>query len=74
MSDRLATSLAQPAVASDRLLIGGEVAALLRVSPRTLECWRRNGNGPQWIRSGRRALYPESGIRAYLADPARRSA
>jgi predicted DNA-binding transcriptional regulator AlpA len=58
----------------DPLLITEEVASRLRVSPRTLELWRRQHTGPRWLRSGRRVLYPESGIREYLSDRARQSA
>ena len=43
------------------------IAALLQRSHRTLETWRRNGNGPPFIRIGRRVVYRRSDIEAWLA-------
>jgi hypothetical protein len=33
-----------------------EAAALLRLSPRTLQAWRARGEGPPFIRLGRRRI------------------
>lgn len=35
------------------------------VSTRTLQRWRREGKGPQFLRLGRRVLYPFSEIDAF---------
>jgi hypothetical protein len=38
------------------LLTQDEVAAVLRRSPRTIERWRIDGNGPKFTRCGRRCV------------------
>ena len=42
-----------------------EAAAFLRRSPITLEIWRCRGNGPRYIKSGRRVLYLPSDLKAF---------
>ena len=46
-------------------LTSEELAARLRISPRTLERWRANGDGPAWVRLKRRVIYPFDGVLAY---------
>jgi excisionase family DNA binding protein len=41
----------------DHWLTLPEVAAVLRVSPRTLYAWREEGGGPPGFRVGRRLLF-----------------
>ena len=42
-----------------------ELAARWRMSPRTLERWRRQGHGPRWIRLKGRVLYRFQDVLAY---------
>lgn len=51
---------------TDRLLLREEVAELLRVPARTLYQWRAQGVGPHAVRVGRRLVYRESDVRAWL--------
>lgn len=37
-----------------------------RLSPRTMERWRRSGYGPRYVVIGRRVGYTEDAIRAWL--------
>lgn len=49
-----------------------EVAALLKVSERTMKRMRTNGTGPSWFRVGDKHIrYPAAGVRAYLIDKQR---
>lgn len=48
------------------LLPDEEVAALLHKSIKTLERWRTEGFGPCWIRVGRKPLYRQSDLIAWL--------
>ena len=52
----------------ERMLTTEEVAAIARTSPSTVRYWRHTGKGPQGVRRGRRVLYPESAVRAWLTD------
>jgi|LauGreDrversion4_2_1035121.scaffolds.fasta_scaffold165115_2 excisionase family DNA binding protein len=56
-----------------KFLTVNQIATLLQRSLRTLETWRRNGNGPPFIRIGRRVLYRCSDIEAWLAENRYRS-
>lgn len=43
-----------------------EVAAILRVTPRTVERWRRRGAGPPYVRLGTRTIrYPRAAVLAF---------
>lgn len=54
---------------SNRYLTTEEVAAMLHLSKATLERWRRQGDGPPFVRAGRRrVLYPADGVDRWLAD------
>ena len=52
-------------VGEDRYLTQEEVAARFRVSPRTLERWRRQKIGPAWVRLPGRVLYHLEDVRDY---------
>lgn len=43
-----------------------EAAAYMRISPRTLVSWRSRGMGPTYIKVGRRVVYLQSDIVAWL--------
>ena len=67
-------------LAKDRItqpvrLTTDEVAERLRLHPRTLERWRREGGGPQFMKSGGRILYRKEDVEAYeLAGLSRKDA
>lgn len=44
-----------------------EVAAMLKISPRTLENWRNLRQGPAFVKFGSRVLYSAEAIEAYAA-------
>lgn len=46
-------------------LTNKEVAARLRISPFTLAAWRIKGNGPRFIKLGRKILYPLAEVEAF---------
>lgn len=48
----------QPPLSKDpeQLLLTKEAAAVLRMTPRALENWRRQGNGPPYIRISHRCV------------------
>jgi DNA-binding transcriptional MerR regulator len=43
-----------------------EAAAELNISERTLDRWRRLGQGPPFTKIGRRLYYRRAGVRAWL--------
>ncbi len=46
-----------------------EIAQYLRVTPLTLKNWRRDGEGPPWIRLGPKMIrYPVLGLTDYLME------
>lgn len=45
-----------------------QVAALLQVSPRTVEEWRRTRSGPPWRRMGRHVGYLRREVLAWFED------
>lgn len=47
-------------------LVIGEVSALLRTPVSTLRWWRHVGTGPRSFKVGRRVLYDEADVRAYV--------
>ncbi len=49
------------------LLTTREVAVRWRMSGRTLERWRAQGQGPAWLAIGGRILYPLEDIQTYEA-------
>jgi hypothetical protein len=44
-----------------------EAAKALLRSPRTLERWRTNGTGPDFVRLGRLVAYTDGALNAYVA-------
>lgn len=50
-----------------RLLKTDEAAEELGLSPRTLEGWRRRGEGPPYLHFGRRVKYRIEDLEAYKA-------
>lgn len=48
-----------------------EVAALLRTPSETVRYWRHVGKGPKSFKVGRRVLYSESDVFAWIADQQR---
>ena len=49
-------------------LTQAEAAVALRICKRTLERWRRLGEGPPISKIGRRVLYRRSSIQKWLAE------
>lgn len=43
-----------------------EAAGRLRSNPRTLERWRTNGTGPNFVRIGRRIFYRRAALESWL--------
>lgn len=50
----------------DKYLTTEEVATVARTSPSTVRYWRHIGKGPRGVKRGRRVLYPESAVQAWL--------
>ncbi|MGE0724344.1 MAG: helix-turn-helix transcriptional regulator [Alphaproteobacteria bacterium] len=58
-----------PASHDDKILTAEETAAYLRTTERTLQDWRLDGTGPQFIRIGHRSIrYRKSAVDAWLRD------
>jgi predicted DNA-binding transcriptional regulator AlpA len=55
------------------LLMQREAAALLRLSERTLERWRVSGDGPPFVKAGRRVGYREADLVAWISARVRTS-
>ncbi len=51
---------------SDQLWTTEEVAVHFRTVPATVRYWRHVGKGPRSFRVGRRVLYRESDVKAWL--------
>ena len=49
-------------------LTQAEAADFLRISERTLERWRVEGNGPRFRRFGRRVVYAKSDLEIWADD------
>jgi len=50
----------------DRLLNQNEVAAILCLSPKTLEYYRWKGGGPKFVKMGKLVRYRESEVQKYI--------
>ena len=50
----------------DPLYLANEAASLLKSNPRTLERWRTTGDGPKFIKLGRRVAYRLSDLQAFI--------
>ena len=55
------------------LLTTEEAARYPRLSPRTLERYRVTGEGPRFLKIGRRVLYRQSDLDEWLKNKSRRS-
>lgn len=55
-----------PETAPNPLLNTGEAATYLRLGPQTLNNWRSKGRGPKCVRLGRRVMYRQSDLDAYV--------
>ncbi len=51
---------------ADKILVTEEIAAIFRTSPETVRYWRHCGKGPRSFKAGRRVLYRESDVQAFL--------
>lgn len=52
---------------SDPVLFDNDdAAARLKVSPRTLERWRLEGRGPDFVRVGKRRLYTQEALQKFI--------
>lgn len=51
-----------------RLLTVREVAELVRTTPATVRYWRSMGLGPPGFRLGKRVVFREEGVEAWLRD------
>lgn len=51
----------------ERYLTTEEVAELARTAPSTVRYWRMCGKGPRGVKPGKRVLYPESVVVAWLS-------
>ena len=60
-------------MSSIALLTEPETARALHVSERTLQRWRGTGEGPAFVRAGRRILYRPDDIEAFLESSRARS-
>jgi hypothetical protein len=56
-------------VLADRLdcLTEDDIQLLTGVTAMTAEMWRKRGDGPAYIRAGKRFLYPRAGVAEWLA-------
>src|SRR5260370_17007631 len=59
------------ATLEERLWTEAELADRYSLSPATLRTWRSRGLGPRFIKVGHRALYPESHVARWEANPRR---
>jgi hypothetical protein len=50
-----------------------ELASRLRMSPGTLANWRHRGEGPGFLKIGKKILYPIAEVQAYEEQALRRS-
>ena len=53
-------------ITASELLSPTEVAAKIKMSPRTLQKWRCNGRGPQYVRLGHAVRYREQDVDAWV--------
>ncbi len=57
---------------TDRFLTADEVSSILQISPSTLTGWRQKGEGPPFVKVGRKCVrYPEADLRTWVGDLAR---
>lgn len=61
------------AIAAQDILVTKEAARLMRMSHRTLEDWRLTGDGPPYLKVGRRVLYRLADLLEFLDGAVRRN-
>lgn len=49
-----------------KYLTTNDVAALLRAAPETVRYWRHKGTGPASFKVGRRVLYDQADVEAWI--------
>ncbi len=59
-------------IVDDPILKPGELAALLKVSLRTLSAWRLRDRGPKWFAVGHAVRYRREDLDVWLAQRERR--
>jgi excisionase family DNA binding protein len=52
----------------DELLTNAEVARILGITPRTLENWRQQGRGPEYLKDGKVVRYERAAVERYIAS------
>lgn len=72
-TDPFNTQISTEAVVLDKCMDNDQLAETLGVSPRTTERWRFEGAGPIFRKLGRRVVYLESDVLAWIDGQARRS-
>jgi len=53
----------------EQMFTTAEMSAILKVSPRTMERWRRESRGPRYIVVEGQIRYLQSDVDEYLATP-----
>ena len=66
-------ALPQATASIRRLLTERQASDKLAVSPRTLQNWRRFGEGPRFVKLGTAVRYVEGDLDAWIDEPIRRS-
>lgn len=56
-----------------RLLTEKQVAEKMELSQRTLQAWRRTGNGPPFVKLGNAVRYIDGDLDAWIDEQVRRS-
>lgn len=52
----------------EKILLAPEVAEHVRTPEATLAYWRHKGVGPAWFRIGKRVVYTEAAVQAWLEE------
>ena len=68
-----ATEIDRLTVLAERMdcLTEDDLLLLADVTPTTAETWRKRGEGPGFIRAGKRVLYPRAAVAVWLASRTR---
>ncbi len=67
------TTLTPPTPPERSMLRAEDLARRWRVSPKTLERWRREGDGPHYLKLGGRVSYPLDKVIEFEQDSTRKS-
>jgi predicted DNA-binding transcriptional regulator AlpA len=60
-------------LAESKGMTEAQVAAMLNISPRTLQAWRLQGRGPEYMKLGRAVRYDRRVVDAWMAERTRAS-